>query len=98
MEYPKLTSAEYVRGFTLRLAFADGIKAEIDFQNELSGGVFEDLKDPAYFRSFTLHSQFGSIEWANGADFAPEFLYDLAKSSAQRSAGPDSRVHSRKSA
>ena len=98
MEYPKLTSAEYVKEFTLRLCFADGIKADINFQSELTGGIFEALKDQTYFRSFAFHPQFGSIEWANGADFAPEFLYDLAKATGQQSARFDARSHSRKSA
>lgn len=95
MGYPKLTSAEYVKDYILRLSFADGTKADVNFQHELTGGVFESLRDQAYFRSFSVQTQFGTIEWDNGADFAPEFLYELAKASGQQSPG---NSRSRKSA
>ncbi len=97
MENPKLISAEYVKGFTLRLGFSDGLEADVDFKSELVGGVFEALKDQEYFRSFVFHSRFGSLEWANGADFAPEFLYDLAKAGGNQSDDLEGR-RSRKSA
>jgi len=51
----------------------------VDFKDELTGGIFEALRDPAYFRSFSFQAQFGTIEWDNGADFAPEFLYEMAR-------------------
>jgi hypothetical protein len=79
MIYPKLTDANYVDGYCVELAFADGSKAVVDFKDEISGGIFEDLQDISYFRSFRVHHQFGTIEWDNGADFSPEFLYELAK-------------------
>jgi len=90
MTFPKLISAEYLSGYSLRLTFSDGIKAEVNFQNELTGGIFEALKDPKYFQSFSFRDQFGSIEWDNGADFAPEFLYEFAKTSGQPTTGLDS--------
>jgi hypothetical protein len=96
MEYPKLKSAQYIRDYTLKLSFTDGTESEVNFKSELTGGIFEALKDPEYFRSFTFQSQFGTIEWDNGADFAPEFIYELSKASGQHMAGIDSR--SRKSA
>ncbi len=98
MECPKLKSAEYVKDFTLKLSFTDGIEAEVNFKSELTGGIFEELRDPEYFRSFTFQPQFGTIEWDNGADFAPEFIYELSKASGQQKAGLDARSRSRKSA
>lgn len=77
---PKLTSALFIRDFVLLLSFSDGLSTEVDFTNELSGGIFDALQDPGYFRSFTFKPLLGSIEWSNGADFSPEFLYELAKS------------------
>ncbi len=98
MEYPKLKAAQYLRDFTLQLSFSDGTNAEVDLRQELRGGIFDALNDPAYFRSFSLQPQFGTIEWDNGADFAPEFLFELAKASGQQPARTDARLGSRKSA
>ena len=48
---------------------------EVDLSGELSRGVFRALRDPTYFHSFTLSGH--TLSWANGADFAPEFLHRL---------------------
>lgn len=32
---PELTSAEYVRGYTIRVRFADGTNVEIDLESEI---------------------------------------------------------------
>ena len=93
MDYPKLLSVEYLRLFTLRLSFSDGFTAEVDFQDQLTGGVFDALNDESFFRSFILQPQFGSIEWSNGADFSPEFLYDLAKTSGADKTDRQNRAH-----
>jgi hypothetical protein len=42
------------------------------------GPVFEPLKDPEYFQRFFLEG--GTVAWPNGADVAPETLYERAKS------------------
>ena len=39
------------------------------------GEVFEPLKDKARFAEFALNQELETIVWSNGADFAPEFLY-----------------------
>jgi hypothetical protein len=38
--------------------------------------VFEPLRDPAVFSQFTIHPEFHTLVWENGADLAPEFLHD----------------------
>jgi len=71
-----VVDAKYVRDFVLWLKFADGSQGEVDLTNELRGPVFEPLRNPSYFRQFKV--EYGTIEWPNGADFAPEFLYEKA--------------------
>ena len=75
---PDLVSAEYAGGYRVRLVYEDGTCAVVDLGTELRGGVFEPLKDPAFFKSFRLTEGRETIEWPNGADFAPEFLYEKA--------------------
>jgi len=83
---PQLTSAEYVRGYTIRVRFADGTNAEIDLESEIWGEVFEPLKDPEVFRRFRLDRELNTLTWPSGADLAPEFLYEKA---AQRADAAD---------
>ena len=73
---PKLVSAEYTRKFKVRLRFEDGREAEVDFESELWGEVFEPLKDPGVFRDFKLDEELNTLTWPTGADFAPELLYE----------------------
>jgi hypothetical protein len=62
--------------FTLRLEFSDGSVREVDLSTELHGEVFEPLRDPEVFAQVRVNSETGTIEWPNGADLAPEFLYE----------------------
>lgn len=72
---PKLREAEYRHEYRIWLKFADGLEGEVDLEAELWGEIFEPLKDKARFAEFALDKELGTIVWPNGADFAPEFLY-----------------------
>ena len=72
---PKLREAKYLHDYRIWLKFADGVEGEIDLENELWGEVFEPLKDKDRFEEFVLDKELKTIVWPNGADFAPEFLY-----------------------
>ena len=63
-----------VRGYVLRLEFNDGAVREVDLSDELHGEVFAPLRDPAFFTQAAVNPETGTVEWPNGADFAPEFL------------------------
>jgi len=76
--YYDVVEAKYLRDFTIWVKFEDGSQGEIDLASELWGPVFEPLKDPAVFRNFEV-AEYGTVAWPNGADLAPEFLYERAR-------------------
>jgi len=51
----------------------------VDLSQELYGEMFEPLQDPEIFANFTVHPEFHTLCWPNGADIAPEFLYEKIK-------------------
>jgi hypothetical protein len=73
---PKIVHAEYVQNYTIHLQFSDGTEGEVELETELYGEVFEPLKDIQFFQQFIVHPDFHTLCWPNGADFAPEFLYE----------------------
>jgi len=75
---PSVVRADYRGEFKIHLSFNDGVSATVDFSGWLDGPVFEPLKDPAYFGRFFLDG--GTVAWPNGADIAPETLYERATS------------------
>ena len=75
---PKLTKAEYIEGYKIKVSFEDGAVGIIDLDGELWGEVFEPLKDLNKFRAFKIDPELQTIVWPTGADLAPEFLYAQA--------------------
>ncbi len=74
-----VTEARYLHDYVIRLKFNDGTEGEVDLNDELYGEVFEPLKAMEKFKSFKVDAVLGTIVWDNGADFAPEFLYEKLK-------------------
>lgn len=77
MDLIRVLKAKYVEDYKIEFKFSDGTNKIIDLQNELYGEVFEPLKNLEKFKNFKLNHF--TIEWENGADFAPEFLYNCNK-------------------
>ena len=75
---PTVIRAAYRGEYGIHVAFSDGVESTIDFTPWLDGPIFEPLKDRAYFQGFFLDG--GAVAWPNGADVAPETLYERAKS------------------
>ena len=84
----EISEATYIEDYKIELQFNNGETCLVDLENELNGTVFNPLKDKNNFRKFSI--VFNTIEWENGADFAPEYLYDLAKCQHQIASEPKS--------
>ncbi len=76
---PKIVQAEYISDYVINLGFSDGTFGHVDLKDELYGEIFEPLKNVSYFKRFSIHPDFHTLCWPNGADFAPEFLYEKVK-------------------
>ena len=72
----RITSSEVAGPFTLRLVFNDGQERIVDISPLLNGPIFAPLRDPSYFALVRLDPICGTVVWPNGADFAPEALYE----------------------
>lgn len=81
MDY-HVVEARHLGGHTLWLKFRDGTCGEIDLRPSLQGPVFEPLRSVDYFKEFSIHPDFRTLVWPNGADFAPEFLHDNVRVTA----------------
>ncbi len=73
----RIREAQVCGPHSLRLTFSEGTTKQVDVRPLLDGPIFEPLQDPAYFASMTLDLVCGTVVWPNGADFAPEALYEL---------------------
>ncbi len=71
----RVIDVDYIKEYKLALTFNDGKKKVVDLQSHLTGEVFGELMDKSKFVQYALTPV--TIEWANGADLAPEFLYEI---------------------
>jgi len=76
----EVISAEYVQAYQIALVFNTGDTVTVDLEATIFSDprpIFRPLQQRSYFKTFTVC--WNTIGWDNQADFAPEFLYELAK-------------------
>jgi hypothetical protein len=78
---PRVQSVRPLDDFRLAVCFEDGTAGEVDLKDRLFGPVFEPLKDPQYFAKVFV-DEFGAVAWPNGADLAPDAMYEQLRESA----------------
>ncbi len=74
-----VTRVRPIDGYRLEVEFNDSMVKEVDLTDVLYGDVFEPLKDIDTFKQVAVDVETNTIAWPNGADFAPEFLYEAGK-------------------
>ena len=70
-----VTSVRPLDDYRLEVTFDDGTSGVVSLKDRLFGPVFEPLRDPAKFRQVSV-DEFGAVCWPNGADLAPDALYE----------------------
>lgn len=76
---PHVVEGRHVKDHMVEIKFNDGTVKIVDFQHYIDkGGIFSQLKDKEYFKRFFI--DLNTICWPNGADVAPERLYELGRS------------------
>jgi len=78
----RVTSVEALPDARLRVRFVDGTTGEVDMLGflqgtEVVGTVFEPLRDPGFLAQAAVVS--GAVQWPNGADLAPDAMYDAIR-------------------
>lgn len=75
---PHVIDAEYMNEYKIRLRFNDETVRIVNLESyPARGGVFEQLKNKDYFRKFFI--DLNTLCWPNGADIAPERLYEMGE-------------------
>src|SRR6476619_1370160 len=90
---PAVVKATYAADYVLALEFDDGTRQLVDISRCFRGPVFKPLQRQSYFNRFFIDAS--TVAWPNGADIAPEALYDAPGLPAR---GPDPTNTSRRAA
>lgn len=72
----------YLTEYKLLVTFENGVTKVVNLEPYLEGEIFEPLRDVEYFKTVSVNPDIDTITWDNGADFAPEFLWDIGVSQA----------------
>ncbi len=77
----KIKKFRLLKNYEIEIEFNNNQTLTVDLKNEFQGEVFEPLKDLNFFQQAYL-TEWNVIEWPNGADFAPEYLFSIGQKAA----------------
>ena len=74
-----ITRVRHVRGYVCYIEFDDGSSGEVDLTAYLDKGpILAALADIDFFKRVGIEG--GTLSWPNGADTAPERIYEMLHS------------------
>jgi len=78
----RVASVQALPDMRFHVTFVDGTTGEVDLrgflsESRLAGTVFEPLRDPVVFAQALV--VMGAVQWPNGADLAPDAMYDAIR-------------------
>jgi len=73
-----VVAVEPMENYQLKIRLSDDRQEIFDMKPYLDIGVFQELKDPTYFRRVKVEEHFGGVVWPNEQDLSPETIeYNL---------------------
>lgn len=75
-----LIDAKYLNDYKIWVKFNDNTEMIVNLEEYLDGTIFEPLKNVEQFKQVKFNPDSDTIEWDNGADFAPVFLREIGES------------------
>lgn len=82
LHYARLMEASYAGDYRVNLKFSDGVQSCVDLSDQLWGYYHAPLKDKKLFSQLCIDPEVPTLVWPNGADMAPEIIYELALKAA----------------
>ena len=73
-----------LEGYRISVEFEDGLRGVVELEDRLFGPVFEPLREVTVFRQVGI-DEFGVVCWPNGADLAPDALYERVRELSESS-------------
>lgn len=81
---PTVVGVKYLRDYLLEIRFENGETGVADFSAYAKrGGIFSPLAQLEFFKKASCHTELGTVCWPNGADIAPERLYEIVHAQMQ---------------
>ena len=76
-KYPSVSSVQAADDHRLILGFGNGEQRVFDVTPLLTIGRFRELASPEVFKRVRV--AFDTVEWENGLDLDPEYLYERSR-------------------
>ena len=80
----KVKTLKVLPGHRLQVTFADGLSGIVDLSKDAFDGILAPLADDTYFAQARLED--GVVTWPNGAEIAPDAMYDEVQAGQHASA------------